>query len=183
MLLQTATDFEAVFIQLDQPDTKEKIANISPSGKVPVLKHGDQLIWDSLAIGEYLAEVFPNALLWPKEAKSRALARSISAEMHAGFQSLRKHLPYNLEARFPYPDLLEETEREISRVIQIWQDCRLKHYSNGEFLFGSFTIADAMFAPVITRFITYNVPLPEIVQQYIASIMALPEMQMWCNDI
>lgn len=183
MLLQTGADFEAVFIQLDQPDTNEKIAKVSPSEKVPVLKHGEQTVWDSLAIGEYLAEIFPTAQLWPSDSHLRAIARSISCEMHAGFQMLRKHLPFNSQGRFANYPIPEEAHKDIRRVIQIWEDCRRRHSDKGPFLFGKFTIADAMFAPVASRFITYNVNLSQVAEEYVSAIMALPEMQMWCNDV
>lgn len=182
MLLQTGVDFEAVFIQLDQPDSKEKIAKISPSAKVPVLKHGDHVIWDSLAIGEYLAEVFPRAKLWPQDQNLRALARSISCEMHAGFQALRSNLPFNPQGKMAM-DISNETHLEIQRVFHIWQECRTKYGEHGKFLFGNFTIADAMFAPITSRFITYNVDLPPLAKDYVGAIMELPEMKMWCNEV
>lgn len=183
MLLQTGTDFDAVFIPLNQPDTKEKIAKISPSGLVPVLKHGDTFIWDSLAIGEYLAEIFPDKQLWPKDEKIRAYARSISCEMHSGFQMLRKHLPFNAQERYANYVISPEAQIDIDRIIKIWLDCRQKYAERGPMLFGNFTIADAMFAPVASRFITYNVGIPEVIQQYVDAIMALPEMKMWCQDV
>lgn len=183
MLLQTGADFDAAFIPLDQADTKEKIAKISPSGKIPVLKHDDTLIWDSLAIGEYLAEVFPHVHLWPEDSKMRAYARSISCEMHSGFQMLRKHLPFDSQARFANYVIPDEALPDIARIIHIWTDCRQRYASKGPLLFGKFTIADAMFAPVVNRFVTYNVAIPEIVQEYVDTVMALPEMKMWCHDV
>lgn len=183
MLLQTGADFDAVFIPLDQADTKEKIDKVSPSGKVPALKHGDMIIWDSLAIGEYLAETFPHVYLWPKDSKMRAHARSISCEMHSGFHSLRKHLPFNAQDRFANYAIPQETLPEIARIIQIWMDCRQRYASEGPLLFGKFTIADAMFAPVVNRFVTYNVAIPEVIQAYVDTIMTLPEMKMWSQDV
>lgn len=183
MLLQTGADFEAVFIQLNQPDTKEKLAKISPSQKVPVLKYGDDVVWDSLAIGEFLAEKFPAAELWPSDYTMRATARSISCEMHAGFHQLREHLPFNAAARVQNHPIPAEAQKDIVRILQIWDDCRSRHTGKGPFLFGKFTIADAMFAPVASRFLTYNVELPKIASEYVRTIMALPEMKMWCNDV
>jgi glutathione S-transferase len=183
MLLQTGADFDAAFIPLDQPDTKDKIAKISPSGKVPVLKHGDTLIWDSLAIGEYLAETFPHVRLWPEDSIMRAHARSISCEMHSGFQMLRKHLPFDAQGRFANYSIPSEALPDIARIIHIWTDCRQRYANKGPLLFGKFTIADAMFAPVVNRFVTYNVAIPEIIQEYVDTVMALPEMRMWCHDV
>lgn len=183
MLLQTGMDFDAVFIPLDQPDTKDRIAKISPSGKVPVLKHGEIVIWDSLAIGEYLAELFPHIHLWPVDKKMRAYARSISCEMHSGFQALRQCLPFNSQGRFANYPIPEEAKHDIDRVIQIWSDCRQRYANQGPLLFGKFTIADAMFAPVVNRFVTYNVSIPVMVQEYVDTIMLLPEMKMWCHDV
>lgn len=183
MLLQTGADFEAVFIQLDQPDSKEKIAKISPSQKVPVLKYGEDIIWDSLAIGEFLAEIFPAAELWPRDNNMRATARSISCEMHAGFHKLRKHLPFNSQERVQNHPIPVEAQKDIDRILQIWSDCRSRHADKGPFLFGKFTIADAMFAPVASRFLTYDVQLPKVASEYVKTIMALPEMKMWCNEV
>jgi glutathione S-transferase len=183
MLLQTGADFDAAFIPLDQADTKDKIAKISPSGKVPVLKHGEMLIWDSLAIGEYLAETFPHVRLWPEDSKMRAHARSISCEMHSGFQMLRKHLPFDAQGRFANYIIPAAALPDIARVIDIWTDCRQRYANKGPLLFGKFTIADAMFAPVVNRFVTYNVAIPEVIQAYVDTVMALPEMKMWCHDV
>jgi len=183
MLLQTSVDFEAVFIQLDQPDTQEKIAKISPSAKVPVLKHGDHVIWDSLAIGEYLAEIFPQAKLWPEDQKHRAIARSISCEMHAGFQSLRTNLPFNPQKNQSLEILNSETVLEIQRIFKIWDDCRSQYGHRGQFLFGNFTIADAMFAPISSRFISYDIKLTRVAEEYVRAIMNLPEMKMWCHEV
>jgi glutathione S-transferase len=183
MLVQTGTDFEAIFIQLDKPDAKEKIATFSPSKKVPVLKHGDLVVWDSLSIGEYLAETFPRAHLWPVDSQARAFARSISNEMHSGFQALREYLPFNPEERLTGHLIPYEAQLDIQRIIDIWEEC-FKRFSTGEnFLFDHFTIADAMFAPVAMRFITYDVQLPPIATYYVKKIMALPEIKMWCNDL
>lgn len=183
MLLQTGADFDAAFISLNQPETKEKIEKISPSRKVPVLKHGDTIIWDSLAIGEYLAETFPHVHLWPEDSKMRAYARSISCEMHSGFQMLRKHLPFDPQGNFANYAIPDEAQQDVTRVIDIWSDCRQRYANNGPMLFGKFTIADAMFAPVVSCFVTYNVSISESIQEYVDTMMALPEMKMWCHDI
>lgn len=171
--------FDEILINLDQPDTKEKLLQASPSGKVPVLKHGNILIWDSLAICEYLAELFPNSKLWPQDQKTRAYARAISAEMHAGFPAMRQYLSMDIKNRFQNHPIPENAIKDIQRVLQIWQSCLDQNTQPGKFLFGDFTIADAMFAPVATRFITYDVKLPTFAEQYVNHIMSLPAMQEW----
>lgn len=183
MLLQTGADFKAVFIDLDQESAKEKIAKVSPSGQVPVLLFGDAVIWDSLSIGEFLAEEYPSAKLWPENSYSRSIARSISCEMHSGFHQLRKHLPFNTTVKIENYSVPDEAARDIARVIQIWEECLNQVNNPGPFLFGKFTIADAMFAPVAVRFLSYNILLPPKAENYVKTIMNLPEMQMWCNEI
>ncbi|HJV07693.1 MAG TPA: glutathione S-transferase family protein [Chromobacteriaceae bacterium] len=166
-------------IPLFQPETKARIQAISPSGKVPVLLDNQQRIWDTLAICEYLAECFPAARLWPDDAADRAQARSISAEMHAGFTALRTHMPMNITARHPGVGHTPEVDADIARITGLWQELRHQHQANGPFLFGHFTIADAFYAPVVTRFLTYDVPLPPLAQAYADHILSLPAMQEW----
>ncbi len=177
MLNYLDVHFKEILIPLQQPDSSKRIKSISPSSKVPVLKHNNLLIWDSLAICEYLAELFPDKNLWPKDPHLRAHARAISAEMHSGFQELRKNLPMNIRLQtndFVVPD---GATGDIQRILTIWQNCL--EQSNGPFLFGNFTIADAMFAPVVTRFKTYGVTLPLLSENYAAHIYNLPMMQKW----
>jgi glutathione S-transferase len=171
--------FEEIVIPLFQPGSKEKILKYSPAGKVPVLKHGDTLIWDSLAIAEYLAETFPKKLMWPKDAESRARARSVSAEMHSGFQALRSTCPMNVKARKSVTNPSPELTRDIERIKAIWTQCRQQSKTRGDFLFGPFTIADAMFVPVVFRFQTHGIPVDGVVQQYVKTILALPAVQEW----
>lgn len=183
MLKLAGAEFETIVIELEQPDTKHKIMQVSPSGRVPLIQHKDHTIWDSLAIGEYLAENYPHKQLWPKDFAMRAIARCISCEMHSGFAELRMHLPMNIKKRVKEHVIPVTTLNEIQRIIQIWTDCRKKHGMNGKFLFGDFTIADAMFARVATRFISYNVKLPEIAMNYVSAIMEWPGMRDWCEQI
>lgn len=179
MLKHAGVPFDTVEIELDQPDTKDKILKFSPSGKVPLLKHHDLSIWDTLAIGEYLAEIFPHRHLWPADRNQRAMARSLSAEMHSGFQALRQHLPMNIKARVANHVIPADAAQDIERIIQIWQNFRALHHTQGKFLFGHFTIADVMFAPVATRFVTYQVNLPSIAEDYVNTIIEMPFMQEW----
>ena len=167
-------------IALYQPDSKRRILEHSPAGKVPVLKDGTIAVWDSLAILEYLAERFPDRGLWPRSAAGRARARAASAEMHSGFAALRTHMPMNLRNSYPGRGRIPEVETDIARVTALWADCRTT--SGGPFLFGPFCNADAMFAPVATRFVTYGVTLPPVCQHYVDTLIALPAMQLWYAD-
>jgi glutathione S-transferase len=178
LLKQVGLPFEETVIPLRRPDSRERILAVSPSGKLPVLVMGDVRVWDSLAICEFLAEHDPS--LWPADSRARALARSISAEMHSGFHSLRTFLPMDFTARFGPPGkLLTPVRADIDRVLAIWTDCRRQHGQDGPFLFGPFTIADAMFAPVCSRFTTHAVPLDPVCAAYVERVMALPAMQEW----
>ena len=170
-------EFGEVVIPLDRPETKAEIARRSPSGRVPVLRDGDLTVWDSLAIIEYAAERFPEARLWPADRISRATARSVSAEMHAGFQALRAQLPMNLK-RPPAPrGLTAEAEADIARVKEIWRACRAGR--TGPYLFGAFSGADAIYAPVVTRFETYRVPVDPETRAYMDAILGLPAFREW----
>jgi len=167
-------------IALYQPDSRRRVLEHSPSGKVPVLKDGATTVWDSLAILEYLAEVFPDRGLWPQNAAARASARSMSAEMHSGFTALRARMPMNLRNSYPGRGLTPEVEADIARIVRLWTECRAT--ASGPFLFGHFCIADAMFAPVATRFVTYGVKLPPACQRYVETLIALPALQLWYAD-
>ena len=179
-LKRTTVAFDEVVIPLYQPTSRETVLKYSPSGRVPALRHGEVTVWDSLAICEYLAESFPTFDLWPKEPAARALARAVSAEMHAGFQALRQHLPMNVRSSFPGRGVTPEVQADINRIMSIWRDCRTRFGDGkGDFLFGNFTIADAMFAPVVSRFRTYKIELEREAEAYCDTITALPAMQEW----
>lgn len=179
-LKHTAAEFDEVVIPLYQPGSRETVMQYSPSGRVPALQHGDLTVWDSLAICEYLAEIFPQVDLWPLDRSARAAARSVSAEMHAGFAALRREMPMNIRSSFPGRPLTSEAQADINRIMAIWRDCRTRFgKEKGEFLFGPFTIADAMYAPVVTRFRTYKIDLEREAEDYCAAVMALPAMQEW----
>lgn len=179
---QLGLEFNEIWIPLYKPESSKKIRQYSPSGKVPVLLHDTQTIWDSLAILEYLAEEFPSLSWWPKEKATRAIARSISAEMHSGFSSLRQNMPMNCRARLLGKGMTPEVQKDIDRIVTIWRDCRQNFGAAGEMLFGEFTIADAMFAPVVLRFITYGVQLDPAVQAYAEAVLALPALQEWLKS-
>lgn len=176
-LTQFEIPFEEKLIYLDKPNTTEEILKYSPSAKVPALKVGEQVIWDSLAICEYLNDKYPEKQMWPKDIQTRAWARSVSAEMHSSFTTMRKVMPHNLKKQ---NKTFESNEAlpDIKRVKEIWTDCLKK--SGGPFLFGKFSIADAMYAPVVNRFVTYAVPVDEPeVAKYIKTIRELPSHQKW----
>ena len=180
VLKQFGLAFEEIVIPLYEATSRETILRHSPSGRVPALRHGEIVIWESLAICEYLAEILPEAGLWPDDPGARSLARAVSAEMHAGFQALRSHLPMNVRSTFPDRGVTPEVQADINRVLAIWRDCRGRFgASAGDFLFGHFTIADAMYAPVVTRFRTYRVEIESQAAAYCDTIMALPAMEAW----
>jgi glutathione S-transferase len=171
-------------IRLRQPDTKAEILRHSPAGKVPALKTRTGVIWDSLAILEYLAERHPERGLWPQHEEGRAVARCISAEMHSGFAALRNDMSMDLLARIPTPPMTPALEADIGRIAAIWKDTRVRFGQGGPFLFGNFTNADAMYAPVATRFRTYGVDLASFGDDgagraYMQAILSLPAMSEW----
>jgi glutathione S-transferase len=178
-LRQAGLAFDEVVIPLYQQGSKAALLQHSPAGKVPVLVHDGRAVWDSLAIMEYLAETFPTARLWPEDAQERALARSISAEMHAGFAALRAGMSMNLREHLPGRKRSDAVAADIARVTAIWRDCRTRSGGRGPFLFGAFSIADAMYAPVATRFRTYGVELDPTCQAYADAILALPAFLEW----
>jgi glutathione S-transferase len=178
-LKQCGVAFDEDVIPLDQPDTSARIAAYSSAGRVPVLIHDDLRVWDSLAICEYLNEQFPAAQLWPMDSKARALARSISAEMHSGFQTMRDRMPMKILETLAAPPMTPELQQDVDRVFQIWTDARHRFGTGGEMLFGQFTVADAMFAPVVTRLRTYGIKVHGPVAAYAAAVWNLPSMQEW----
>ncbi|WP_437682988.1 glutathione S-transferase N-terminal domain-containing protein [Sorangium sp. So ce131] len=180
VLRQAGVAFDEVVIPLRGPGQRvPEIQRHSPSGKVPALQHGSLTIWESLAIAEYAAESFPEARLWPEALTARAVARAVSAEMASGFGALRSALPMNVRRKIQGVALTDAASQDVARVQTIWNDCRSRFGQGGEFLFGRFTIADAMYAPVATRFDTYGVELDEVSRRYAASILAFPAMQEW----
>ncbi len=182
VLKHLAIPFEEVVIPLYQEGSRNALSRYSPSGKVPVLKHGEHTVWDSLAICEYLSDVFPGRQLWPADPHARAYARSISAEMHSGFQSLRQNMPMNCRLSRPGYGRTPDIDRDIERIIAIWTERRKQFGARGAFLFGSFGIADAMYATVVTRFITYGVTLDGVVLDYVNTIMGLSSIKQWYDS-
>jgi len=170
-------DFEEKLIPPDDPDTRQEILLLSSSILVPCLYHNDVTVWDTLAIGEYLNEVRPRAGLLPGDRAARARCRSICGEIHSGFSTLRSSLPMNLKGHFPGFKIWSRARADIDRITTIWRDCLAAY--RGPYLFGERGMADAMYAPVVTRFLTYDVKLDKPAADYCQRIMALPEMVEW----
>lgn len=171
--------FEERLVPLFEQGYKERILEMSPAGKVPALVDGAIRVWDSLAIIEYLAERFPAAGLWPADSATRAHARAISAEMHSGFQALRKECPMNLWRPVLKRELSEQALGDARRIDALWADARARFGQGGSFLFGRFSAADAMYAPVVTRFITYAVDVSAPSRAYMDAVTALPAYAEW----
>ena len=176
-------EFEEIVIPLDLPETQAAIRKHSPSGRVPVLLHRGLAVWESLAIAEYLNDLKPEVGLWPASAAARAHARSISTEMHAGFMELRNAMPMNIRASYPGKGMTPAVRTDIERITSIWRDCRKRFVGafqkDDGFLFGAFGAADAMFAPVVTRFRTYGVKLDTDSDAYCNAVLAQPAMKDW----
>jgi len=171
--------FAETVIPLDTPDFKSRIADLSVAGKVPVLIDGDTRVWESLAILEYLAEKFPEAGLWPRDARARAHARAICSEMHAGFQALRRQFPMNMRRPAKAHELAADAAPDVRRIETLWGDCRARFGQGGPFLYGAFGAADSMYAPVVSRFHTYGVEVGAATRDYMRAITALPEWGEW----
>lgn len=179
-LRATGIAFDEVFIPLYTGEAdKQRILDVSPAGKVPVLIDGDITVWDSLAIIEYAAEKFVAANLWPSDPARRAHARSISAEMHSGFQALRGECGMNLHRPVRAKTLSDAARADIARVQLIWSECRQRYGASGPFLFGPFSAADAMYAPVVHRFRTYAIEVPAGLQSYVEAMADLPAFREW----
>ena len=188
LLTQADIPFEEVMVRFDAFDVgsqfKQSLQGLSPTGKVPLLVDDSLAIWDTLAIAEYLAEQFPAKQLWPQDGRARAQARSVCAEMHAGFQALRSHCPMNIEAELPEVGQLiwrdqPAVRADVARLVTMWSDLLAQH--GGPLLFGDFSIADAYFAPVCMRIKTYGLPVPPQIAAYVAQVHALPGVKAWVD--
>jgi glutathione S-transferase len=189
LMKQAGIPFDEVMVRFDAftPGSafKQRLAGLTPAGRVPVLVDDGFVVWDTLAIAEYLAERFPAKQLWPEDTKARARARSVCAEMHSGFSALRSHFPMNIEARLPEIGAKVMAEQpgvraDLDRIVTMWSELLREH--GGPMLFGEFSIADAYFAPVVMRLTTYVPPLPEAVTAYLARVQALPGVAAWVKD-
>ena len=188
LLKQAGIVFEEVRVRFDSfeadSEFKRAIGAVNPTGKVPVLVDGDLVVWDTLAIAEYVAETHPDKQLWPQDKASRARARSVVAEMHSGFGALRSHCPMNIEARLPDVGAILWRDQagvraDVQRLIDMWAELLAQH--GGPMLFGQFTIADAFYAPVCMRLITYGLPVPQPIADYVRRVQQLPGVKAWID--
>ena len=179
-LAQAGIAFEEVQLKFNDDVSVRGIEGLSPTGKVPVLWIDNEPVWDSLAIMETVEEMFPAKGLWPNQPVARAHARSVCAEMHSGFGNLRGNMPMNIRSLHPGKGRTPAVEKDIARIVQIWESCRARFGTGGDLLYGNFTIADAMFAPVVMRFKTYAVALPPVAQRYADRLLDLEAVKKWC---
>jgi glutathione S-transferase len=181
LLRQAGIAFDEVQLKFDQNTKVIGIEKYSAVGKVPVLLIDGAPVWDSLAIAETVAEMFPDKQLWPQDEAARRTARSACAEMHSGFQNLRGRMPMNIRGRHPGKGLTPESKKDIDRVVALWTECRERFGGAGSLLFGRFSVADAFFAPVVMRFQTYGVKVPPLAQEYCEAVKALSAVREWCD--
>lgn len=179
LLKEMDVQFDELLLKLNTDEFEQRIGEYSPSRRVPVLRDGGYLIWDTLSIAEYLYEKFPEKHIWPQDLSNRILARSISAEMHSGFQAIRAHMPMNCRAIDRSVIMTDELQDDIDRIIEIWSECRATHAKSGSWLFGAFSIADAMYAPVAFRFASYGVFVDGLAKEYMQFLLLRPALQQW----
>jgi glutathione S-transferase len=181
LLRGASIPFHEIPLGFDDEGRIPGVERYSPSRQVPVLLVDGEPVWDSLAICETVAELFPAKHLWPRDERARWRARSVCAEMHAGFRALRGSMPMNIRASHPGKGLSPGVQKDIDRIVAIWRDCRAQSRGEGSMLFGSFGIADAMFAPVVSRFVTYAVALPSVAQEYTDAVLGLAAVREWMD--
>jgi glutathione S-transferase len=181
---QSGEEFEEYVVPMFDADWEKRRQGdeFAPSlGKVPILWDDDIVVWDSLAIIEFLADRYGTALYWPEDEGARGMARSMAAEMHSGFAALRRELPMNVRKSFPPVDLSEEVRGDIDRILQLWAQARARYGGTGDFLFGDWSAVDMMYAPVVTRFITYGVPVPSFAGAYMKAVLSQPHVAEWID--
>ena len=177
-------EFEEFVVPLfdEEWDKRREGDEFAPSlGKVPILWDGDCVVWDSLAIVEFLADRHGKEKYWPQDPRACGMARSMAAEMHSGFANLRRELPMNVRKTFPFKPIDEEVRNEIERILQLWAQARARFASGGPFLFGEWCAADIMYAPVVTRFITYSIPMPPFAELYMKAVLSHPDVNEWID--
>lgn len=181
-LKHAGVEFEEIMVALRPYLDRKKLDELTPAGKVPAVKHGDQYIWDSLAICEYFADLYPEKHFWPEDINVRAHARCVSAEMHSGFPALRNTMPMAIHSIFKCPEIEGDLKTDIDRIIEIWSECRDKYSSEGPYLFGKYSIADMMYSPVVFRFRSYQVELPQALIEYCETMVNHPDIKDWIDD-
>ena len=181
LLKQLGIPFDEVLIPLHQPDTKANILKHSPAGKVPILLDGDIAVWESIAIMDHVGETYDDVEVWPRDPHARAMARSVAAEMHAGFTALRSACSMNLGKKFGERDRGDEVARDVARVTEIFREARGRFGSGGPFLFGAFSAADAMYAPVVTRLDTYSIAVDPVSRDYMSAILSSRAYKEWLD--
>jgi glutathione S-transferase len=179
LLSEFGVAFAEDFIPLDTPEFKARVAAYGAGKTVPILKDGDVVVWESLAIMDYVAELFPDKAIWPRDKAARAYARAIAAEMHSGFGALRKACPMNIRKRFAAKDRGEAVAQDVARIEHLWGHARRNFGVGGPFLFGAFSAADAMYAPVVTRFETYSIPVSASARAYMDAVLATASFRRW----
>ena len=172
-------DFDEVQLKFSSDAWRDGIARWSPTGLVPVLWLDGEPVWDTLAIAETVAERWPDRQAWPRDPRARAVARSVCAEMHSGFRALRGAMPMNIRGSYPGKGMTPDVRKDVDRIVAIWTSCHARFGQGGELLFGGFTVADAFYAPVVTRFVTYAVELPSVLRRYVDAVLALPAVREW----
>ena len=181
---QSGEEFEELVVPMfdEDWDKRREGDEFAPSlGKVPILWDEDCVVWDSLAIVEFLADRVGREKFWPEDVKARGMARSMAAEMHSGFSNLRRDLPMNVRKSFPMPNISQDVRGEIDRILQLWAQARARFGGTGEFLFGAWCAADIMYAPVVTRFITYSIPVPPFAASYMKAVLSQPHVMEWID--
>src|SRR5574341_826982 len=184
LLRQAQIAFQEIQLKFEEKNGGLTVAGVegySPTRKVPVLMIDGEPVWDSLAICETVAEMFPEKRLWPETPEARRVARAACAEMHSGFQALRSKMPMNIRSRHPGKGLTPESQKDIDRVVALWTGCRERFGGAGSLLFGKFSVADAFFAPVVMRFQAYAVKVPRLAQEYCEAVRALQAVKEWCD--
>ncbi len=181
-LKHAGVEFDEIMVALRPYLERERLDELTPAGKVPTVKHGDNYIWDSLAICEYFADLYPEKAFWPSDINTRAHARCVSAEMHSGFSALRNALPMAIHSRFDRPEISGELKTDIDRITDIWSECLDKYSNHGPYLFGQYSIADMMFSPVVFRFKSYQIELPQRLVTYCETVANHPDVKAWVDD-
>ncbi|GAA4020021.1 glutathione S-transferase family protein [Sphingomonas swuensis] len=183
-LKASGLEFEELVVPLyngDWDERREGDEFAPSSGKVPLLWHDETVVWDSLAIIEYCADLTERSIFWPEDLAARAMARSMAAEMHSSFAALRRECPMNVRRSVPLPDLSEETVADINRILVLWAQARARHGGSGPYLYGEWSAADMMYAPVVTRFLTYSIPVPPFARQYMSDVLKQPHVAQWID--